>query len=131
MKPERKNKLTRKVTVRFTDDEYTKIQMAFRSTVLRQLSSYFRNVMLEKPVTIYTRNRSIDDMMAEIILLRTELKAIGNNFNQAVKKLHTMDDDFEIKTWARVNENHKQILFKKIDEINFKIAQLDSQWAHE
>lgn len=66
-----------------------------------------------------------------MILLRYELKAIGNNFNQLVKKLHTASTDAEIKTWALLNENSKQIFFKKVDEINFKISQIADKWSQE
>ena len=73
----------------------------------------------------------MDDYVTEMILLRHELKAIGNNFNQAVKKLHSMEHFSEIKTWALLNENSKQNLFKKIEEINSKIASISDQWSQE
>jgi hypothetical protein len=128
---ESKNNRNRWMHLRLTDAEYKKLQAGFSQSTKRKISEYARDILLNKPITVYTRNKSIDDMMAEVILLRSELKAIGNNFNQTVKKLHLMEHDFEIKTWARVNENSKQILFKKLDEIDFKIAQIDSRWSQE
>lgn len=131
MKKESKNGLTRKVSVRFTDEEYKKVYTSFKSTTKRKLSEYVRSVLLNQPVTVYTRNQSFDDFVAEIILLKSELKAIGNNFNQSVKKLHTMQDDKEIKIWAILNENSKQIFFKKVEEINRKIIQIADKWSQE
>lgn len=131
MKEEGKSRLTRKVTVRFTKEEFRKLNTGFKSTTKRRLSGYIRSVLLHEPITVYSRNQSFDDFVAEMILLKNELKAIGNNFNQSVKKLHTMQHDSAIKTWALINENSKQLFFKKVDEINSKIAQLTDKWSQE
>jgi hypothetical protein len=40
----------------------------------------------------------LDDFMIEMIALRNELTAIGNNYNQTVKRLHTLDNVADIKT---------------------------------
>jgi len=117
--------------VRVTSSEYKKIQTGFSRSTQRKLSEYVRNVLLDLPITVYTRNQSYDDFLSEMILLRNDLKAIGNNFNQSVKKLHTMEHETEIKTWALLNENSKQLFFKKVEEINTKITQILKQWSQE
>ena len=119
------------MTIRFTEREYQKIITGFKSSTKRQLSGYIRSILLEKPITVYTRNGSYDAFVAEMIMLRRALNMIGNNFNQAVKKLHILEDVEEIKTWAILNENSKQNLFKKIAEINSKIALISDQWSQE
>ena len=117
--------------LRLTEAEYKKIKTAFLQTTKQKLSEYARSVLLHQPVTVYTRNQSFDDFVAEMILLKNELKAIGNNFNQLVKKLHTMQHDQEIKAWATLNESSKEIFFKKVAEIAQKINQIASQWSQE
>ncbi len=119
------------VHIRLSEYEYSRIHAGFRRSTKRKLSEYARSILLDKPITVYTRNQSFDDFVAEMILLRTELKAIGNNFNQAVRKLHTTGDIKEVKAWAVLNENSKQVLFKKVDEINTQIAQLADKWSQE
>jgi len=126
-----KTKLVRKVTVRFKVQEYNLINASFKRTTKRKLSEYIRFVLLEKPVTVYTRDKSIDDLMAQFLLLKNELSAIGSNFNQAVKRLHTMDNPAEVKPWLLVNEKHKEHFFLKVGEINQKIAQITSIWLQE
>ncbi len=73
----------------------------------------------------------MDDFLDEIIVLRKELNAIGNNFNQLVKRLYLFKHFSEIKTWAILNENSKELFFKKIEEIENKIIQIDSKWWQE
>jgi hypothetical protein len=60
--------------------------------------------------------------------LRKELNALGNNYNQLIKRLHSLQDISEIKTWLLLNESTKQILLNKITEIKSKINQINNQW---
>lgn len=131
MKRKEKVNRNRRLTVRFSEAEFNKIEVSFRTTTKRKLSEYVRFVLLEKPVTVYTRDQSMDDMLALFNSLRNELSAIGNNFNQAVKKLHTMDRIPEIKSWAEGSEKHRELFMEKVGEINQKIAQLSDKWLHE
>ncbi|MEO7121163.1 MAG: plasmid mobilization relaxosome protein MobC [Ginsengibacter sp.] len=108
-----KSKLTRKITVRFKPEEYSKVNASFRRTTKRKLSEYIRYVLLEKPVTVYTRSQSIDDLMADLILLKNELSVIGNNFNQAVKRVHTMDYKQDLKSWLYSMESIRQFSLKR------------------
>jgi len=73
----------------------------------------------------------MDDFLDEIILLRRELNAIGNNFNQSVKRLHMSKHISEIQTWAILNENSKELFFQKMEEIENKIIQIDNKWSQE
>lgn len=128
---EKKLNRDKRITFRVTEKEYKKILLGFSSSTQRKLSEYTRNVMLEKPITVYTRNKTNDEFLNEMIQLKNELKAIGNNFNQLVKKLHIIDTDQEIKSWALLNENSKAIFFKKVDEISLKMEQISMQWSQE
>jgi hypothetical protein len=66
--------------------------------------------------------------MAEMVLLRKELSAVGNNFNQAVKKLHTLNQIAEFKTWISLYESDKQQLLNKILNIKNRINQISDEW---
>jgi len=114
--------------VRLTPKELKAIRDKFSKSTSRKLSDYVRKVLLDKPVTIYTRNQSLDDFMKEMTLLRNELNAIGSNYNQVVKRLHSLRHFEELKSWLILNESSKQILLKKVDEIKSKINQINDQW---
>ena len=73
----------------------------------------------------------MEPFISEMILLRSELNFIGNNFNQSVKRLHTLDEISEIKVWAILNEKSKEIFIKKVDEIKGKINQISDKWLQE
>jgi hypothetical protein len=114
--------------VRLTPIELEKIHNKFSGSTCRKMSDYVRKVLLDKTITVSRRNQSLDDFMAEMTSLRKELNALGNNYNQLIKRLHSLQDISEIKTWLLLNESTKQILLNKITEIKSKINQINNQW---
>lgn len=114
--------------IRLKEDEHSKINKKFSNSTCRKLSEYARRVLLDKVITVNQRNQSLDDFMAEMIRLRNELNAIGNNFNQSVKKLHTLNQLEEFKNWLTSNENNQKNLLEKVEEIKSKINQISDKW---
>lgn len=66
--------------------------------------------------------------MTEAIQLRNELNGIGNNFNQAVKTLHTLQQIAEFRNWVMTYESEKLKLFNKIAEIKNHIQKIGEKW---
>jgi hypothetical protein len=125
---EKKQNRTEHLHVRFTPTEYEKINSGFSKSTCRKLSDYVRKILLEKPIKVNHRNQSLDDFMAELIILRNELNAIGNNYNQVVKRLHTVEDSTELKSWLLLNESAKKIMLQKVQEIKSKISSINDVW---
>jgi MobC-like protein len=119
------------LNIRLNEQEFKKIHDGFSNSTKRRRSEYVRSILLSKPIFVYTRNKSIDDFLNEMILLRQELNHIGNNFNQLVKRLHMMEEKWEVKSWVILNQKMQELLLKKIDEIENKIIQIDSKWSQE
>jgi hypothetical protein len=119
---------TRIIGLRLTPTEYAKIERKWKTSTCRKLSDYVRHNLFEKPVTSYYRNQSTDDFMAEMVLLRNELNHIGNNFNQAVKRLHTFNQIDEFRSWLIAYEVEKRILFNKVDEIKKHVQKIAESW---
>jgi len=89
MKPE-KVIMNKRINVRFTEDEYKKLLDRSAQTTCSNLSEYTRKLLLQKPVTVYQRNQSLDDLMPQLVGLKNDLNAIANNYNQVVRKLHVL-----------------------------------------
>jgi hypothetical protein len=85
--------------IRLSVDEFDSLNRRFSKTTCRKISEYARKILLGKPITVFSRNQSLDDFMLEMIQLRKELNFIGNNFNQAVRKLHTLEACSQFRTW--------------------------------
>lgn len=123
---EKKKIRTRCLTVRLNEDEEIKLSSLYKESTANSLSEYARDVLLKRPVIIRYRNQTADDFLEEMILLKRELNAIGNNLNQAVHRLHTLDHIPEIKAWAILNESGKKLFLKKVNEITEKMSQIYS-----
>lgn len=126
---ERKNSnRTRIVGLRLTSDEYRKIEKKWKASTCRKLSEYIRRSLFEKPIVTTYRNSSQDDLMTELTKLRNELNAVGNNLNQAVKKLHTLSQIQEFKSWLIAYEVEKKILQNKLNEVRNNIKKMLEIW---
>jgi len=119
------------LTIRLNEDEEIKINKLYRRTTSNGLSEYARDVLLKEPVTTFYRNQSADDFLAEMIQLKNELNAIGNNFNQAVHKLHTLDHVPEINAWVMINETYKKIFMENVEGIKEKLNQIYEIWLQK
>jgi hypothetical protein len=116
------------VSFRIKPAEYEQIEKLRRSTTCRSLSEYSRKVLLAKPVTVKYRNVSADEYLEEMILLKNELSAIGNNFNQAVKRLHTLDTTGQMRSWLVIYESTHQSFIRKVEEIKERLNQIYELW---
>lgn len=128
MMQETTNNRTKWIHLRLKPEEYQKIHKRFSKTTCRKLSEYARKNLLDEPITMNYRNESVDEFMSEMIRLRKELNALGNNFNQAVKRLHTLQQIPEFKLWIMQHELERKILFNKVEEIKKHIQKIAEKW---
>ncbi len=128
-----KNNNTEKhwISFRVKPEEYAQIHNHFSISACRKLSDYARKVLLKKPVIIKHRNQSADEFLSAMIPLKNDLNAVGNNFNQAVKKLHTLSQIEQYKAWLLTYESEKQNLLQKVEEIKASIAKIYEKWLQE
>ncbi|WP_311946865.1 plasmid mobilization protein [Mucilaginibacter terrae] len=121
----------RKITTRFKPGEFILIDRRFRKTRFRKMSEYIRCVLLEKPLTIIYRDKSMDDMLEELALLRRELTAIGNNLNQAVRQINAAHGDADNRLWLSL----MSIISSKVDpaiaQIKDRMQNFSEIWSQK
>lgn len=119
------------VVVRMNDTEFNLLEKFQQKTTDKDVSSYLRKVALQKPVTVKYRNESADDFLLDMLNLKKELNAIGNNFNQAVHKLHILDKIPEFRVWVQQYDGLQKTLISKVEEIKLRMNQLYDQWLQK
>lgn len=124
----KKSNRTRIIGLRLTPEEYAAIERKWKATTCRKLSDYVRRNLFDRPVVTTYRNRSQDDVLTELTRLRSELNAVGNNFNQAVKRLQTLRQIPEFRSWLITWELEKKILFNKMDEVKNNVKKILEVW---
>ena len=128
MKKQENEVRNKMVVVRMNNTEFEEVENLRKKTTERYLSSYVRKLSLEKPVTVKYRNQSADDFLKEMLGLKKELNGIGNNFNQAVHKLHLLDKIPEFRVWVSEYGGLQKSLVSKVEEIKLKVNQLYEEW---
>lgn len=127
MKEEKNNKI-KWLNIRLSKADFNKIHQYFSESSHAAISSYARDILLKKPLITAVRNQSEDDMMTEVIQLKNELKAIGKNFNQAVKKLNALKQVKDMEHWLILFEMDKRSLEKHYECIEANIKKMTEKW---
>lgn len=131
MKKSEKEVRRKMVVIRMNETEFNQLEKFQQLTTEKDTSSYLRKVALRKPVTVKYRNESADDFLLDMLGLKKELNAIGNNFNQAVHKLHILDKIPEFRVWVQQYDGLQKALISKVEEIKLRMNQLYEQWLQK
>ena len=115
--------------LRLNQDEKDQLKQLQQKCIERDLSTYIRKVALRQPVTIKYRNETADEFLQCMLQLKKELNAIGNNFNQAVRKLHVLEKIPEFRFWIAQHQNLQQSIASKTEEIRIFMHQLHDKWS--
>ena len=122
---------SRWLNIRLKPEEYTVINNRFKKTMCRKMSEYCRSVLLEKTVKVVYRNKGMDDILEELILLRKELHFIGHNFNQVVHKLNSVSGMPEAPSWQLALEVLRDQLEPTIRQIKDRINNYSDLWSQK
>lgn len=114
--------------IRLTKEELQIIDRNFKASVCRKRSDFVRRNLLRKPIVMKYRNESLDKLLQELIQLRTQLSFMGNNFNQSVKKLHTLSEISDLRVWVMAFDSDRDRYFSLMDEIKKHIENLAQKW---
>ncbi|MTH15895.1 plasmid mobilization relaxosome protein MobC [Flavobacterium sp. LC2016-01] len=114
--------------IRLTNEEFNLIDRNFKASACRKRSDFVRRNLLRRPIVMKYRNESLDKLLQELIMLRTQLNFMGNNFNQSVKKLHTLIEISDFRTWVISFESDRNKYFSLVDEIKKHIENLAQKW---
>ncbi|MEJ2881395.1 plasmid mobilization protein [Pedobacter sp. GR22-6] len=129
--PNKSEKRTQWMHIRLTPKELEKLRKRCNATTSRDMSSYIRNVLLSKPVTVITRSQSMDQFIEELIFLRNELSAIGSNVNQQAKKINSIPEHPDLKLIMTSFRILKVQVDGKITHIKDRLNQFADQWLQE
>lgn len=126
-----RNNRTKILNLRLTEAEYNLLQQRFGKTVQRKFSDYARALLLAEPVVMGYRDLVMDDMMTELSALRKDLNGIANNVNQAVHKLHIMDDNHYLSQWVLHFEQLHTTSLQQITSIKSQLNKIAEVWLQK
>ncbi|MDO3627533.1 hypothetical protein [Mucilaginibacter sp. BT774] len=118
-------------TLQLKPDEYRLLKARFQKTQFRKMSEYMRSVLLEEPVTVNYRDKAMDDVLEELVLLRRELNAIGNNLNQAMHTIKAAPDCADTRLWMNLMSIINSKLEPSIAQIKERMNQYADIWSQK
>lgn len=124
-------KRSRIFLLRLKPKEFETVNSDFKRTRFRSLSEYTRSMLLEKSITVLHRDAAMDEILEELILLRKEINFIGNNFNQAVRKLNSVSGMPEAKIWQSMLEVLRDQLEPSIRQVKDRINNYSDIWSQK
>ena len=122
------NNRKKRIYVRLTEKEFTTLEGRCKSTTCRNISDYVRHCLFSRPITTITRDASAHEAISQMSHLNRELNAIGNNFNQLVRKVNASSQAAEIKGLLLLFDSQKKAMFSKIDEVKEQLQKLSERW---
>lgn len=122
------NNRKRRIYVRLTEKEFTTLENRCKNATCRSVSDYVRHCLFSRPITVITRDASADEAIKQMSHLNRELNAIGNNFNQLVRKVNATSQAAEVKGLLLLFESQRKTLFSKIDEVKGQLQKLAEKW---
>ncbi len=130
MKEKRNNK-TKMIFVRLEEAEYDTLISRQKKTTERNLSAYIRKILAGKPMIKSVQNESLREVIVTLSLLQKDLNGIGNNYNQMVKRLHTIDRIPEIKAWMQTYLNERQHILDATITLKECLDKTAQKWLQE
>ena len=122
---------SRILLTRLKPAEFKLLDNRFKKTRFRKLSEYIRSVLLEKPVTVMYRDKSMDEVLEELILLRKELNSIGNNLNQTVRNINAAHGQADSRLWINLLGVINSKLEPSIGQIKERMNNYAELWSRK
>lgn len=119
------------IKIRLKPTERELLDKRYKKTTFHCLSEYARTLLLGKPVTVLTRDKSMDEVLEELMLLRRELNAVGNNLNQAVKNINSAHGNPDDRLWEVLLQVINTNINPKISEIKERITNYSQIWSQK
>ncbi|WP_179091011.1 plasmid mobilization relaxosome protein MobC [[Flexibacter] sp. ATCC 35208] len=78
------------VKTRINQYHFDRLKKLLAKSRYKNMSGLLRMIICDKPLTIYTRDESLGVVMEELVKIRGELNAIGNNINQVTRHVNAV-----------------------------------------
>lgn len=116
---------SKKLTLCLNKGEYHILLDSFQKTTCRNLGEYIRKMVLSKPLKVNVRNQSLDELMAELIKLRSDLNRVADNFEISFGA--QVSSDQTVGTRQELTAEHTKLL-SLVEQIKDQITQGAKKW---
>ena len=119
------------IKLRVNQQHYDRLNRLLSQSHYRNMSELLREIVCERQVILYTRDESLDVVMAELARIRKELNAIGINLNQVAKQVNSTTDKTKILLLGLESSELLRQVNKQMTDLFPIITQLAKKWLQE
>lgn len=123
--------LKHKLCTRVNDEKFKELQGILERNQNLDMSTLVRRILYNRPVTVYSRDLTLDDLMEELSKLREEINAIGVNINQITKKFNTYPDASRKSFFGTSAFSEYKRIEPKVNRLLEIISNLSKRWLRE
>ena len=123
--------LKHRLYTRVNDTKFEELQRLLVGDPNYDMSSLLRDILHNRPVRVFTRDQTLDNVMEELAQLRTEIRAIGININQVTRLFNTYPEPTRKALYAKMAFKEYLLIEPKIDELLNVISKLAQKWLSE
>lgn len=116
------------VHTRLAEKKYRELMELHSRTTGLNFSAFLREILHDRPVKVFTYDRSLDMVMQELVKLRTEIKAIGININQITRYFNTYPEDFKKQFYAKTAFNDYLAINEQVEQLLAIVTELSKTW---
>jgi hypothetical protein len=99
------NPTTRFLSIRLSADEYKEVYQHLQQSTCRSLTEYVKKVLTSKPVTVKVRDQSREEILQQLILIKSRLEAL-------VEKAAPSDAEQLLREVTEIKSSIRQIAEK-------------------
>jgi len=123
--------LQHEIKTRVNAEKFRELQRILSQNPNKDMSGLVRDILDNRPVKIFTRDITLDNLMEELANLRTEIRAIGININQITKLFNTYPEPRRKEFYARTAFAEYRAIEPKIEQVLTIISKLAKRWLSE
>jgi predicted NACHT family NTPase len=106
-------------TVYFKMDlaNYQRLKDRYAQTTCRSMAEYLRKLVLLEPVTVNQRDASVEELIAELSLIRRELARAVEAFELSAKKVSQLASPQQLTPWLQAHQTERAHIAGLIEQI--------------
>lgn len=119
------------IRTRVTEKTHRKLLAIVGNSNCHSIGEVARKILSRDKIITYTQDNTLDNLMEQLVLLRRELNAIGNNINQVTHQVHLAETMDQKHATAAGMLPHLKKVEGKLAEVLHLIQQLGQKWLQK
>jgi hypothetical protein len=123
--------LCRNLIIRVHQGLFEKLERLKRESHSPSVAEVCRQILNDQKIKVYTQDASMNPVMEELAGIRKELKSIGVNINQVVRKLNGARSENQRSYYALQTAGLYKTMELKVDRLLVIVSSLAEKWLQK